>query len=318
MSDAPRSRVALAFFAVYIFWGSTYLFIKYAVASLPPLGMAGFRFLLAGLILYGWSRLRGAPPPHGAQWRAAAIVGTMLMASNAAVAWSERLIPSGIASLLVAITPCWMVLFDWMGHRDRPPNAGTMLGLFAGLCGVAILVGPGSVMGGDKGNLAGAGAVLVGTAVWSAGSLYARRAPRPPSPPQHSGMQMLCGGALLSVVAALSGQWRGFSIAATPAIAWWSFLYLVTFGSLVAFSAYMYLLTVATPARVSTYAYVNPVVAVFLGWAFAGESFTLRMLVASGVIVGAVALIVTFGASGPPAKAPIKTDEYPIASTDSV
>lgn len=317
MTDAPRSRITLAFLAVYLLWGSTYLFIKYAVASIPPLGMAGVRFLLAGLILYGWSRWRGAPPPRAPHWRAAAIVGTMLMASNAAVAWSERLIPSGIASLLVAITPCWMVLFDWMRHRDHPPNTGIAVGLLAGLCGVAILVGPGSLLGGGTINFAGAAAVLVGTAIWSAGSLYARHAPRPVSPPQLSGMQMICGGSVLTVVAAATGQWRGFSFAATPAIAWWSFLYLVTFGSLVAYSAYMYLLTVSTPARVSTYAYVNPVVAVLLGWLFAGEALTPRMFVASAVIVGAVALIVSFGASGPPAQAALKTDEYPIASTDS-
>lgn len=317
MTDATRSRVALAFVAVYLLWGSTYLFIKYAVASIPPLGMAGVRFLLAGLILYAWSRWRGAPAPRPLHWRSAAIVGSMLMVSNAAVAWSERLIPSGIASLLVAITPCWMVLFDWVQHREHRPSPGIAVGLLAGLCGVAILVGPGNLMGGGSINVAGATAVLVGTAIWSAGSLYARHAPRPGSAPQLSGMQMLCGGALLSVFSAATGQWRGFSPAATPAIAWWAFLYLVTFGSLVAYSAYMYLLTVSTPARVSTYAYVNPVVAVFLGWLFAGEALTPRMLVASAVIVGAVALIVTFGASGPPAQAPLRTDEYPIASTDS-
>ncbi len=317
MTDAPRSRVAFAFAAVYLAWGSTYLFIKFAVASLPPLGMAGFRFLLAGVILYGWARWRGAAAPSKSQWRAAAIVGTMLMASNAAVAWSELRIPSGVASLLVAITPCWMVLFDWMGHRERRPNAGILVGLLAGLCGMAILIGPGSLMGGGGINVAGATAVIVGTSIWAAGSLYARQAARPTSPQLLSGMQMLCGGAVLTVLSALAGQWRGFSFAATPAIAWWSFLYLLTFGSLLAYSAYMYLLTVSTPARVSTYAYVNPVVAVFLGWAFAGESLTPRVIVASGVIVGAVALIVTFGASGPPAQALLKTDEYPIASTDS-
>jgi drug/metabolite transporter (DMT)-like permease len=131
-----------------------------------------------------------------------------------------------------------------------------------------------------------------------------------------SGMQMIAGGAILSVIAAVTGQWRGFSFAATPAIAWWSFAYLVTFGSLIAFSAYMYLLSATTPARVSTYAYVNPVVAVFLGWAFAGETLSARTLVASTVIVGAVALIVSFGATGAPARVTVTTDEYPAASTD--
>ncbi len=317
MTAAPRSKVIAAFCAVYFLWGSTYLFIKYAVAFIPPLGMAGTRFLLAGLILYAYARWRGDEPPRGIHWRSSAIVGVMLMTSNAGVAWSERLIPSGVASLLVAITPCWMVLFDWMGHRQRRPHWGVLLGLIAGLAGVAILIGPGDLQGGGGGvNPAGALAIIVGTAIWSAGSLYARKAPRPTSPQLLSGMQMICGGAALSIVSALTGQWDGFSIAETPAIAWWSFLYLLTFGSLIAFSAYMYLLTVSTPARVSTYAYVNPVVAVLLGWAFAGEVLTARMMVASAVIVGAVALIVSFGASGPPREAPIKTDEFPVASTD--
>jgi len=317
MTSPPRSHILAAFGAVYLLWGSTYLFIKYAVASIPPLGMAGARFLLAGVILYAYGRFRGAEAPRGVHWRSAAVVGTMLMTSNAAVAWSERYIPSGVASLLVAITPCWMVLFDWMGHRERAPRAGVVVGLVAGLVGIVVLVGPGSIRGEAGIDVPAALAVIVGTAIWSAGSLYARRAPRPTSPQLSSGMQMLTGGAVLSLVSAVTGQWSGFSIAETPAIAWWSFLYLVTFGSLIAYSAYMYLLTAVSPARVSTYAYVNPVVAVFLGWAFAGELLTPRVIVASAIIVGAVALIVTFGASGPPARAALTTDEYPIASTDS-
>ena len=317
-----RATIVAAFAAVYLLWGSTYLFIKYAVAFIPPLGMAGARFLLAGLILYAYGRLRGAEPPRGIHWRSAAIVGVMLMTSNAGVAWSERLIPSGVASLLVAVTPCWMVLFEWLAHRERRPHVGVLAGLVLGLVGLGILVGLGNLVGGGGRasggvNLGGAAAIIGGTAVWAAGSLYARTAPRPASPQLLSMMHMICGGAILSVVSALTGQWDGWVWRETPAIAWWSFLYLLTFGSLIAFSAYMYLLTVSTPARVSTYAYVNPVVAVLLGWAFAGETLTLRMLVASAIIVGAVALIVSFGASGPPARATLKTDEFPVAATDA-
>lgn len=317
MSDAPRSRIALAFAAVYLLWGSTYLFIKYAVASIPPLGMAGVRFLLAGLILYAYGRARGQRPPRDVHWRSAALVGTMLMVSNAAVAWSVQYIPSGVASLLVAITPCWMVLFDWRGQRERRPGIGVAIGLLAGLGGIVILVGPGSLMGGGGIDGGAALVVIAGTAIWSAGSLYARHLPRPTSPQLLSGMQMLCGGAVLTVFATVTGQWDGFSVSNTPAVAWWSFLYLVTCGSLVAFSAYIYLLTATTAARVSTYAYVNPVVAVLLGWLFAGESLTPRVILASAVIVGAVALIVTFSTTGPPSRSPIKTDEFPIASTDA-
>ncbi|MEO6444280.1 MAG: EamA family transporter [Gemmatimonadaceae bacterium] len=318
MSDeAPRSRVLAAFVAVYLFWGSTYLFIKFAVASIPPLGLAGVRFLLAGLLLYGIGMLRGARPPRPVHWRSALIVGAMLMTSNAGVAWSVRLIPSGVASLLVAITPCWMVLFDWAGARDRRPHWGVSLGLITGLIGVGILIGPGELLGGERIDVAGAGVVLGGTAIWAIGSLYARKAPRPRSPQLLSGMQMICGGAILTVVSVFTHQWDGFSIANTPALALWSFVYLVIFGSVIAFSAYMFLLTESTPARVSTYAYVNPVVAVLLGWGFAGESLTPRMMVAAGVIVGAVALIVSFGAAPAPQRVTVRTDEFPVATTDS-
>lgn len=314
--SASRSRLVAAFTAVYFLWGSTYLFIKYAVASIPPLGMAGARFLLAGVILYAIGRWRGGSAPRPIHWRSATIVGVMLMTSNAGVAYAERYIPSGVASLLVAITPCWMVLLDWLLHRGRRPHWGVGLGLAAGLGGVAILVGPGALSGGGSLHAGSTIALICGTAIWAAGSLYARSAPRPASQPMLSGMQMIAGGTILSIVAAATGQWHGFSLADTPAVAWWSFAYLVTFGSLIAFSAYMYLLTATTPARVSTYAYVNPVVAVFLGWAVAGEALSARMLVASAVIVGAVALIVSFGASGAPARATVTTDEYPAASTD--
>lgn len=314
-----RSRATLvaAFAAVYVLWGSTYLFIKYAVESLPPLGMAGARFLLAGAILYVFARVRGAERPRGIHWRSAAIVGVMLMSSNAGVAWSETRIPSGVASLLVAMTPCWMVLMDWAGAHERRPHPGVWAGLLAGLAGVAVLIGPGDVLGGTDIDVAGSAAVLAGTVVWAAGSLYSRKAPRPTSPQMLSGMQMLSGGAVLSVVALAAGEWDGFSLAAVPARALWSFGYLVTFGSLIAFSAYMYLLGATTPARVSTYAYVNPVVAVLLGWGFAGEALTGRMAIAATIIVGAVALIVTFGAGAAPARARVHTDELPAATTDS-
>lgn len=315
--SANRTKVIAAFGAVYVFWGSTYLFIKYTIESFPPLGMAGARFLLAGVILclIGW--WRGAPRPRPEHWRAAAIVGTLLMASNAGVAWSETRIPSGVASLLVAMTPCWMVLFDWGAARKRPPHPGVLVGLATGVAGVLILVGPGQVMGGESIDNVGAVVLLVGTATWAFGSLYARQAPRPSSPALLSGMQMMCGGAVLTVVSLLTHQWDGFSLADASAKSIWSFFYLLTFGSLISFSAYMYLLTVSTPARVSTYAYVNPVVAVLLGWLFAGEALTPRMAVAATVIIGAVALIVSFGAQGPTERVTVRTDEFPIATTDS-
>ena len=239
------------------------------------------------------------------------------MSSNAGVAWSETRIPSGVASLLVAMTPCWMVLFDWAGSHGRRPHAGVLLGLVIGVAGVGILIGPGELLGGEHIDLTAGIALLLGSAAWAFGSLYARRAPRPVSPQLLSGMQMMCGGAALSVLSIATNQWDGYSLAAASTRAIWSFVYLLTFGSLISYSAYMYLLTVSTPARVSTYAYVNPVVAVLLGWLFAGEALTPRMGVAAGVIVGAVALIVSFGAQPTPDRVTVHTDEFPAATTDA-
>jgi drug/metabolite transporter (DMT)-like permease len=314
---APRSRVVTAFAAVYVLWGSTYLFIKFTVQTIPPVGMAGVRFLLAGLLLFAIARLRGAAAPVARHWQSAAIAGVLLMTSNAAVAWSVRRIPSGIASLLVAMTPCWMVLFDWAGHPARRPHVGVGAGLATGLLGIVILVGPGHLSNGTSLDLLGTAAVMGGSVLWAAGSLYARKAPRPESSYVLSGMQMICGGAALSLVAALGGQWDGWSLAQTSLLSRFSFGYLVLFGSIVAYSAYMYLLTVSTPARVSTYAYVNPVVAVFLGWLFAGEGLTPRTMVAAAIIVAGVALIVTFGAGPVAASTPLRPDEVPIATTES-
>ncbi len=158
---APRAKIIAAFLAVYILWGSTYLFIKYVVASVPPLGMAGARFLLAGIILYVIGRVRGGEAPRGVHWRSAFIAGTLLMTSNAGVAWSEQTVPSGVASLLVAVTPCWMVLLDWASSRERRPHWGVGLGLLTGLVGVVILIGPGRLLGGESIDVAAATVMLV-------------------------------------------------------------------------------------------------------------------------------------------------------------
>jgi drug/metabolite transporter (DMT)-like permease len=296
---ATRSKLFAGFFALYIFWGSTYLFIRWAVETLPPLGMAGVRFLIAGAILFAIARLRGAEAPRRLHWRTGVYVGALLMGANACVAWSGRRIPSGVAALLVAMTPAWMVTFDWMRGGGRP-RAGVVLGLLLGLVGVGVLVGPGGFSGSERIDPLGALVVLAGTVAWAFGSIYQRTAPRPASTPLMSAMQMLCGGAILVAVSLATGQYDGFSLAQVSTRSWIAFVYLIIFGSLFGFSAFVYLLSVTTPARVATYAYVNPVVAVLLGWAFAGEAFTPRMLVAAAIIVGAVAMITTFGGEPSP------------------
>jgi drug/metabolite transporter (DMT)-like permease len=291
----PRFRVYAAFAAVYVIWGSTYLAIHFALETLPPFLMAAARFLAAGAILYGWARLRGIPTPGRAEWRSAIVVGGLLfLGGNGAVVWAQQYVPSGVAALLVATEPMLFVLLDGMRRRERP-RPTVMAGLVLGLLGVAVLIGPGKLLGGGRVDPAAALVLIGGAFCWAVGSLLSRGARMPASPAMATALTLLGGGALLLVASLLRGELSGFDPAAVSARSLVALLYLVSFGSLVAFTAYLWILRVATTARAATYAYVNPVVAVLLGWAFAGESLTARMAVAAAVIVGSVALIIQAG-----------------------
>ncbi|HEV8631542.1 MAG TPA: drug/metabolite exporter YedA [Thermoanaerobaculia bacterium] len=289
-----RLKVAAAFAAVYVLWGSTYLAIRFALETLPPFWMASSRFLIAGSLLYVWARRRGAAPPQRLHWRSALIVGgLLLLGGNGGVVWAEQRVPSGLAALLVATVPLWMVMLDGAGRGWRRPATQVLLGVALGLAGVALLVGPGRFAGGRGVDPLGAVVLIAASLSWTAGSLYSRRAPLPASPLLGTAMQMLGGGACLAVAGLVAGEWHRLDLAAASQRSLLAVAYLVVFGSLVGFTAYAWLLRVSTPPLVATYAYVNPVVAVLLGWAFAGEPVTARTLVAAAVIVGAVMLITT-------------------------
>jgi drug/metabolite transporter (DMT)-like permease len=288
-----RPALATAFAIVYVIWGSTYLAILFAIETLPPFLMASARFFVAGAVLYVWSRtFGGAAAPNRTQWRSTAIVGVLLLlGGNGLVVWSEQRISSGMAALLVGTVPCFMVLVDWLRPGGLRPSGRVVAGLGLGLLGLVWLVGPDSVMGGGRADLLGAAALVFASFSWAVGSIYSRHAPMPASPFLGTAMQMLAASvALFALSAGLGEPWR-FDASAVSLRSLLGLLYLVVFGSIVAFSAYIWLLRVSTPARVSTYAYVNPVVAVLLGAAFAGEALTTRMLVAAAVIVSGVALI---------------------------
>ncbi|HYE97145.1 MAG TPA: EamA family transporter [Rubricoccaceae bacterium] len=293
LRPAPLAGVLAAFAAVYVIWGSTYLAIRFAIETLPPFGMAGVRFLTAGAVLYALGRARGAARPTGPQWRASALIGALLLlGGNGGVVWAEQRIPSGVAALLVAGMPLWMVLLDWARPGGVRPTRGMVLGLALGIAGITVLVGPADLVGGGRIDPLGAGAVLLGSFFWATGSLYARSAPTPKETLLAVGMQMLAGGALLVMAGLLAGEAPRFDASAVSARSLLGLAYLITFGSIVAYTAYVWLLGVASAARVATYAYVNPIVAVLLGWALADEPLTPRVLVAAAVIVGAVVLIV--------------------------
>jgi drug/metabolite transporter (DMT)-like permease len=293
-AKAPRSQVLFAFAALYTIWGSTYLAIRYAVTTIPPFLLGGSRFVISGLILYGWMRFRGAAAPTRVQWRASLVAGVLLLVGgNGAVIWAEQHVASGLVALIVAIVPLWMVLLDWARPGGTRPSRAVFVGVGLGAAGLALLIGPDALASGSRSGLdVGAAIVPVfGSMLWALGSIYSRYAPRPASATMATGMQMLGGGVAFLVVSAIAGEPRHFSVAqvTTPSLVGW--LYLVTFGSLLGFTAYIYLLGATTPAKAATYAYVNPVVAVLLGWAVAGEPFTPRMAIAAAIILGAVALI---------------------------
>lgn len=283
-----------AFAAVYIFWGSTYLAIKYAIETLPPFLMAGSRFIVAGSILYVWARLsKDYEKPSFKHWRTSFIVGTLLLlGGNGGVVLAQHYISSSLAALLVATEPFWIVLLGWLWLKGARPNWKVALGLLVGFIGVYLLIGgQGGDAGSGTGRIFGAFLVIAAAFSWATGSMYGLRATTPKSSALTAGMQMLSGGLVLTLVGTLKGEWTSFSFANVSANSWFALAYLIIFGSLIGFTAYSWLLKNAPPAKVATYAYVNPVIAVFLGWLIAGESFTTQMLVGAGVIIGSVALI---------------------------
>jgi drug/metabolite transporter (DMT)-like permease len=290
-----RLRIALAFLSIYTIWGSTYLAIRFAIETFPPFLMAAIRFLIAGGVLYGWMRLRGASRPTRANWKAATIIGGfLLLGGNGGVTNAELVIPSGLAAVLITIVPIWMALLELL-RRDRiVPTPQVVLGLILGFAGVVLLVGPGDLAGGSGLNPLWAGVLILSSLSWAIGSVYSRKASLPTAPLLGSGMEMLAGGVLLLVASLVSQEWVGFQPSNVSLLSFVSFLYLIVFGSLIAFSAYVWLLTKTTTARVSTYAYVNPVVAVLLGYFLGGEQLTLRTLLASSIIVIAVVVITTY------------------------
>jgi drug/metabolite transporter (DMT)-like permease len=295
---------------VYLVWGSTYLGIRFAIETIPPFLMGGVRFMIAGGALYLWMRFRGADKPRLIEWRSAAIIGAFLiLGGNGGVVWAEQFVPSGMAALLVAILPFWMVLLDWIRPNGVRPGIGVVVGLVVGLAGLVILIGPSALnptAASDEAARNGEGVVLIGAIVlmlaslsWALGSIYSRYTPLPKSAFVATGMEMFAGGVLMMLFALMRGEHMHFDLADVSARSMLAFLYLTAVGSLVGFTAYIWLLKVEPASRVSTYAYVNPVVAVFLGWALAGEALSLRTAIAAAIIIGAVALITTSRSSSP-------------------
>jgi len=287
---ANRSLVFFSFFSIWIIWGSTYLAIRYAVETIPPLYTAGLRHLVAGTILLLWCVLKGLKPTVP-QIRASIVVGALFfLIGHGSLHWAETRVPSGLASLLVATEPIFVFAIASAAARRWQMNATLAAGVLVGLGGVALLMGK-TVIAPGTGMMIGAIAVLVGALGWSAGIIYSRRSQLSGSPLLLSAMSLLSGSAMLLTTGTVAGEWRGFSFAQVTVRSWLALAYLIVFGSVIAFTAYNWLLERYSPTLVATHTYVNPIVAVLLGWFMAGERITLNFGIAAAMVVGAVVLV---------------------------
>lgn len=289
--DAPRpSRVGivLAFACIYILWGSTYLAIRVAIESVPPFLMAGTRLFTAGSILYAWGIVNGHIRPNLRHWRYAIIASVPLFViGNGGVTWAEQTVPSGLAALIVATLPAWLLLLDWLRGGRSGPRLVEILGIGIGLAGVAVLT---ASNGGSSVSIVGIVVLLISAIAWAWGSLYSRLADMPRSPVRTASMQMLSGGTIMLGVGFVFGETAKFDRTAITQESIAAFFYLVAVA-VVALPAYTWLLSATSPALVGTYAFVNPVVAVFLGWAILDETLSGSTSIAVALVVLGVALL---------------------------
>ena len=285
-----RATVVFCFLAIYLIWGSTYLGIRYAVETIPPLYTAGLRHLTAGVILLLWclaKRLR----PTWAQVRASIIIGAFFfLGGHGTLHWAEQKVPSGLASLLVASEPIWVFILSAAAARQWRLNGTLLAEIFLGFGGVGLLMGRSALTSGP-GVFIGSLVVLLGAFSWGVGVVYSRRSHLSGHPLLLSALSLLAGSLQLLLAGTVAREYRGFSIASVSSRSWLALAYLIVFGSIVAFTAYNWLMEHYSPTFVATHTYINPVVAVLLGWLLAGEAVTLSVLVSAAMVIGAVMLV---------------------------
>jgi len=287
-------KIFLAFAIIYFVWGSTYLAIRVGVQEVPPFLLAAMRFLVSGIVLYGWMRLKGTPSPNVRQWAGATLLGALIfLIDYGCLFWAEQRVPSGIAAVVLATIPVFITLLEISFLRTQRLTVRLGLALLLGLCGVAVLTIHSFSFGEVPINRAGSLALLVAAFTWSVATILTRRLPLPASKPMSAAAQMIAGGIQLLILATLSGEFVGFRPQAVSAKAWFALLYLVVAGSIVGFTAYIWLLHHESPTKVGTYAYVNPVVAVALGYFAGGEAVGPRTLVGALLVLISVVAITT-------------------------
>jgi len=297
MDAAPQPRVwkvLLAFAIIYFVWGSTFLAIRVGVREVPPFLLAGMRFLVAGIVLYVWMRARGTPSPSAREWGAASFLALLIFVFDYGLLfWAERRVPSGVAAIMMATIPMFMALAEIVVLRTQRLTPRLGLALLVGMAGVAVLVGHTMSLGEAPVDTRGACALIFAAISWSVAASLSRKMPLPAAKAMSSGVQMLAGGVLLTLTAALLGEFRGFHVHQVSRGAWLALAYLIVAGSIVGFTAYVWLLHHESPTKVGTYAYVNPVVAVLVGYFLGGEAIGRRTIAGTLLVLVSVVVITT-------------------------
>jgi drug/metabolite transporter (DMT)-like permease len=291
----PRAwKVLLAFAIIYFVWGSTFLAIRVGVREVPPFLLAAIRFLVAGIVLYGWMRAKGTPSPTAREWGSASLLAILIFVFDYGLLfWAEKGVPSGIAAVMMATIPVFMAIAEIGILRTQRLTLRLATALFVGIGGVAVLVSHSVSFGEAPINTAGACALIVAAISWSIAASLSRKVPLPAAKAMSSGAQMLAGGVFLTLTAGLLGEFRGFHVQAVSRGAWLALAYLIVAGSIIGFTAYVWLIHHESPTKVGTYAYVNPVVAVLVGYFLGGEAIGPRTIVGTLLVLVSVIVITT-------------------------
>ena len=304
-------KTLLAFAIIYLVWGSTFLAIRVGVREVPPLVFAGMRFFTAGILLYGWMRAQGTLSPTRREWWSILLVASLIFVLDYGLLfWAEQRVPSGVAAVMMATIPVFMALAEILFLRSQRLTVRLAIALLVGLAGVAVLVSRSVGLGDAPIDSAGALALLVASIAWSIAAILSRKLPLPQSKVMSSGAQMLAGGFLLIVTAAILGEFRGFRMQAISSGAWLALAYLIIAGSIIGYTAYVWLIHHESPTKVGTYAYVNPVVAVLVGYFLGGEALGPRTIVGTLLVLVSVVVITT---TPKEAKTPGVTQEIELA-----
>ena len=293
-AQISRWKTLAAFAVIYLVWGSTFLAIRVGVREVPPFLLAGMRFVAAGILLYGWMRLKGTASPTVREWGAATVLAVPIFVGDyGLVFWAESRVPSGVTAVMMATIPVFMALSEILLMKTQRLTARLGLALAVGILGVGVLVSHGGSFGDAPVDRFGAVALIIAAVSWSIGSAMTRKLPLPASKAMSSGAQMLVGGVLLTLIALVLGEFRGFQLQTVSAGTWLALAYLIGAGSILAFTAYVWLIHHESPTKVGTYAYVNPVVAVILGYFLGGETVGPRTICGTALVLVSVVVITT-------------------------